>query len=61
MVNEFDCVQTTIIDNSIICGVHTYSQGDLDALVVKCGWTKTYNGVMNDDGDIFTIIQKCEN
>jgi len=61
MVNEFDCVQTTIINDSIICGVHTYSKGDLDALIVKCGWTPIYNGVMNDNGDILTIIQKCEN
>lgn len=61
MINEFDCVQITIINNRIVgSGVHTYTNKDFDELINVCGWTETYNGVMNDDGDIFTIIQKCE-
>ena len=55
-----DCVQTTIINDKIVCnGIHDYTQTDLDCLV-RDGWNRTYNGVESDDGVIYTIIRKCE-
>lgn len=59
-VNDMDCHQITIVDNKIVCnGIHDYTQGDLDCLV-RDGWEEIHNGVMSDDGVIFTIIRKCE-
>lgn len=55
-----NCRQIAIINDKIIgSGIHTYSQGDLDALV-RDGWTPIYNGVENYSDGIYTQIRVCE-
>lgn len=56
-----EVIQTSILDNKIItCGRHTYREDIFERLIAE-GWKSTYNGVYQDDGEHFTIIQKCEN
>ena len=60
LMTVYNCIQTTIIDDSIMCGVYTYSDKDFDELINICGWTPIYNGVENEEDGIYTQIRICE-